>query len=484
MLAVIGRIDLNRSLRTARGAALANLTVARVAVDPPIAYGRPRDGRAYLDTVEQKVVAVAGAENVAWLSLLPGSRSVGGEYRVEPPAPYTRQLDLDLRILDPDALPDSIIPAGGRVFYSTDRPGGCLVAILNQTAAERDFAGAPLGRTLQAADGREVAIVGIVDDRTSETDVPAPAVYLYSRQVPALTAIRTPFYSKAADIVAAESPTSGMLATVAVSPTYFDILQDPAIEGRAFDEGDDGGACGVAVISEAGAQMAFGGNAIGGALIGGGGRAEIVGVTRAFALGIAQRPDVPWVFRPFAQTYQPRSALVVRGHDLERRLDEAIATVPNGSELEPASSMQAFLLRTALAPERIASALVTVCALLALALSVAGLQGAMTDHVARRKRELAVRLAMGARPPHLAAGILGHGVRLVLGGTVVGLAASAVMLPVLGLNPGLDTLSGATTVAASVGAALAALAGLVAMACALPVWRAIAVDPRTVLQSE
>jgi ABC-type antimicrobial peptide transport system permease subunit len=135
---------------------------------------------------------------------------------------------------------------------------------------------------------------------------------------------------------------------------------------------------------------------------------------------------------------------------------------------------------SALAPERIASTLMAVCAALAVILSIAGIHGAMTDYVDRRRRELAVRLAMGARASHLVKSIVGQGVRLALRGTIVGLALAGLAIPILGVAIGPATLPAATAVAA----ALLVMFAMVTISCAVPAWRAIAIDPKALLQSE
>jgi ABC-type antimicrobial peptide transport system permease subunit len=83
-----------------------------------------------------------------------------------------------------------------------------------------------------------------------------------------------------------------------------------------------------------------------------------------------------------------------------------------------------YLSRTALAPERISTMLMGTCAALAMGLCLAGMYGAMTDSVRQRRREIAMRLALGAQGRRVIGQVLKEALRLAAAGTCAGLAGS------------------------------------------------------------
>ena len=477
-LAGVVRADVERSLRTARGTAVADFTVVRVAVAPGDAYAREDLGSEYLRAAEKALTSETGPDSVAWMSALPGGRAGSSSFVVERPAPRTRAIELETAIFDHEALPIvALTPIRGRMFGGRDGRGTCRAGLLNQAAADRYFAGNGLGASVQDPGGSLLQIVGVIPDTAATAG--RPTIYLRPDQPtsPGTTA-GAPFYTVP---LQASQPTEATV--VAVSTSYFGVMADPPVAGRAFQPADIASGCAVAIISEAGAREAFGGEAIGGALIDARGtRIEIVGVVRSADVSALQRSGAPWLLRPSTQHYSPDGAFVVRasGFNVERRIDAAVRSIAGGGPRGPAQTLREHLLGTALAPERIVSALMTVCAVLALALSVAGIHGAMSDYVARRRRELAVRLAMGAGAAHLVAEVVRQGVKLAFGGTLVGLGLAALTIPVLGTQIGPSIVPSAFSIVL----AIIAMCVLVAVACAVPAWRAVAIDPKTLLQSE
>jgi ABC-type antimicrobial peptide transport system permease subunit len=111
-------------------------------------------------------------------------------------------------------------------------------------------------------------------------------------------------------------------------------------------------------------------------------------------------------------------------------------------------------------------------------LATLGLYGFMACAIAGRRRELAVRLAVGASPARVARHVVGEGLSLAVIGLACGLAASAIAASALrALWFGVAALDPLTFV--SVAAAVSLVA---AAAVAPPAWRASRVDPRAALQ--
>jgi ABC-type antimicrobial peptide transport system permease subunit len=124
--------------------------------------------------------------------------------------------------------------------------------------------------------------------------------------------------------------------------------------------------------------------------------------------------------------------------------------------------------------------LLSAFALAALALAALGTYGVMAFLVGRRTREIGLRMALGARGTDVMALVLGQGLRPVLVGLGMGLAAS------LALGRALSTLlfGVAPHDAVTMAGASAVLATVAAAACYLPARRAARLDPATALRRE
>jgi putative ABC transport system permease protein len=134
------------------------------------------------------------------------------------------------------------------------------------------------------------------------------------------------------------------------------------------------------------------------------------------------------------------------------------------------------------AGDRLTATLVGVCGGMALALATLGVYGVVAYAVARRTRELGIRIALGARPPDLVRLILREGLTVTAAGTAFGLVAAAAAatglgsaLPLYGVNP-TDPITYLTVPVVLV---------LVAIIAALPpTQRALRLDPNAVLRQD
>jgi putative ABC transport system permease protein len=134
------------------------------------------------------------------------------------------------------------------------------------------------------------------------------------------------------------------------------------------------------------------------------------------------------------------------------------------------------------AGDRLTATLVGVCGGMALALATLGVYGVVAYAVARRTRELGIRIALGARPPDLVRLILSEGLTVTAAGTALGLVAAAVAatglgsaLPLYGVNP-TDPITYLTVPVILV---------VVAIIAALPpTQRALRLDPNAVLRQD
>jgi putative ABC transport system permease protein len=141
--------------------------------------------------------------------------------------------------------------------------------------------------------------------------------------------------------------------------------------------------------------------------------------------------------------------------------------------------LEEHLARTSLAPLHIATLLVRVSAVLALLLAVVGVYGALTDAVQRRRREVAVRIALGAQSWRVMAMVLGEGGRLAALGAGVG------VLLAVGVKSLLERFAPATPISVETWVAgPVLLLAVVVAASAIPALRALAVSPVRVLRED
>ena len=121
----------------------------------------------------------------------------------------------------------------------------------------------------------------------------------------------------------------------------------------------------------------------------------------------------------------------------------------------------------------------TALAILALALSMSGLYGVMSCLVASRRRELGIRLALGAQRVDIVRLVVSEGIRPVAHGLGIGLVVAAIVR--LAMQPLFRASSSAVDPAAVV-IAVVPLAVAAAIACYLPARRAASVDPSVTLR--
>jgi hypothetical protein len=471
------------ALRTSAGSRLGQPILATL--QSPFGFRRPDLGLEYFRKAERAAQSLPGISATAWAATLPGSTPVWSVVRIEPPGLASRDIVLDVaeftaRSLSLITLP----PIAGRMFGGSDTAQTCRVVIANEEAAEELFHGDAVGRSIEDEAGQRVEIVGVVAMRRTPTSVARrPAIFYYAEQgPPPLNRIGESRFR----VPILPSPATGTLAANVVSASYFDAMGLAVIAGRVFGDDPEPGACRVGVINQEAADLYFGGRAVGGAIVDAAGRrTAIVGVVRPSLLGTLQRYDEPAIYFPLIQDFLPRLTLMLGAHDannellaaVRQRLD-AVAAGTSGTVV--VTTLQTHLSRTAVASERIATTLIAVSAATALTLAIVGLHGAMGDAARQRRREIAVRIALGARGWHVTRQLLANGARLAAAGAVAGLMGSILVARWLaGIAPRAGSLSPWMWLAAPV-----LLLTAVAIAGVLPVRRALTVNLLTIMHDK
>jgi predicted permease len=446
-------------------------------------FTRPDLGLKYFQDLEQAALTVPGIFATAWVGMLPGSRPAWTPVRVEPPQLPLRNAIMDVVPFTPASLADvRMPPTAGRMFGGGDTAHSCRVVVVNEDAAAELFDGDAVGRSIEAPSGQRVEIIGIVASRQPETGTrrSRPTIYYYPQQTGGSaeesgpTMIRVPMKLPLVD---------AMLDANVVSRSYFDAMGLAPTAGSLFSDESVIERCRGGVINQEAAELYFGGNAVGGAVIDGvGRRTEIVGVVRSAVLRTSQRRVEPTIYFPMAQDFRPRMTLILGAVGTSDELLGSVARrldgVPGGRGPLRVRTLAAHMARTALASERIATVLVAASAITALALGVLGLYGAMSDAARERRREVALRIALGARGRRIVQQVLVDGLRLAAAGTVAGMLGSVVVARSL---VWIAPQTGLPAVWVWVAAPIVLLAA-VAVASVLPARRALAVDPLTIMR--
>jgi predicted permease len=271
-----------------------------------------------------------------------------------------------------------------------------------------------------------------------------------------------------------------------VGPDYLRTMGTRLLGGRDFTARDAEGAPRVAIINEAMARRLFPGEeAIGKRFRVGRPDAapwEVVGVAADVMFRLDEEPR-PAMYRPLAQQGARWVTLVAHtaaapqslAAGFRREVQALDATLP-AQEVKTLEAVVSF----SLWPTRMAAGLLSAFSLLGLLLASIGIYGVMSYAVARRTREIGVRMALGARGTDVLRLILRRGVALTLTGTVIGLALALAAVRLLaGLLYGVKATDPLTF-----GLVSLFLIGVAVAACFVPARRATKVDPLVALRHE
>jgi putative ABC transport system permease protein len=280
----------------------------------------------------------------------------------------------------------------------------------------------------------------------------------------------------------------------AVSPDYFRVMRTKVARGRAFTERDGGGAPPVMIVNETFARKFFAGEDPLGKRVQieragpGGAEAqparEIVGVVGDVRHEGLDEEAGPEFYVPYAQAPESAMNLVVReavggASGIGAAMRAAIRQV-DAEQYVPAVEPMTELVADSVARRRFNALLTGLFAAVALVLAAVGIFGVTSYTVAQRTHEIGVRMALGARPASVLRMILGQGLRLILCGVALGLAASFALTRVLaGLLYGVRPTDAVTFVGIPV-----LLTAVAMLACYLPARRATKVDPMVALRYE
>jgi len=269
-----------------------------------------------------------------------------------------------------------------------------------------------------------------------------------------------------------------------VSDGYFQAMGIRLDAGRVFADTDREDAPCVVVINRslAGRYWPQGG-AVGARIAAMGSPCEVVGVVNDVHHNGPAAPTEPEMYFSMRQRTARGASIVVRAAASTGAAATALHTVIRSEDPAlPPPTLRTLddMLGRMLAQPRFVSLLSTALAAVALALALIGVHGLLSYGVARRSREIGIRVALGAGRRDVARLVAAGSASTVLAGAATGLAGAVAMSRAIesllfGVEPG-DPLTLAVVLA------LIVLAG--AVATIVPMRRALAVDPNVALRVE
>jgi predicted permease len=292
-----------------------------------------------------------------------------------------------------------------------------------------------------------------------------------------------------------EPPSPDRPRLISVSRDFLSAMGIPVIAGRGFAETDGAGQPRVMLVSQTIARSGFlGDHPIGTPVYAGGATdpIEIVGVVRDIRqFGLDKDPNA-LAFVDFRQ-FPPSPVAMSLGRfplwfavHTGDRPEAAIASIrAMVRQVEPEATVDDIatmqqLVSDSISRPRFYAVLLGVFAIIAVVLAAVGLYGVIAYSVARRTREIGIRMALGAARADVFSLVLGQTLALTAAGIVLGLAGAAALTRYLaGMLFGVAPLDPATF------AAVAVIFGAVAIGAALiPARRATNVDPLIALRYE
>ena len=284
-----------------------------------------------------------------------------------------------------------------------------------------------------------------------------------------------------------------------VEPGYLTAMGIPLKQGRFFTNQDDERSQPVVVIDEVFAQKYFPNTDPIGKGINIGSDNDpfqvigVVGHVNQWSIDSNDRESLQaQLYEPFRQmSGRPGGvSVVLRAEEVGGKPDASLSSLfssirnvvqsQNGQNVIFGRRTMNEVIAESLAAQRFSMILLNAFAVVSLLLASIGLYGVISYLVGQRTHELGVRVALGAQRTDVLRLVVNHGMKMALGGVVLGLFAAFGLTRLLaGMLYGVSATDPATFVVISLLLAMVAL-----LACFVPAWRATKVDPMIALRQE
>jgi putative ABC transport system permease protein len=268
-----------------------------------------------------------------------------------------------------------------------------------------------------------------------------------------------------------------------IDPAYFRLMRIPLLRGREFAE-QDAGSPRVAIINETMAHRYWPGvDPLGKRFGSGKNWLAIVGIVGDVKFTTLTKDPDPEFYEPYRQAPIAEMNLTVRTASdplrLAPALRQAVLEIDRAQPISRVTSM-AQRVDDAVGTPRLAALLLVVFGTIALLLAAVGIYGVISFSVARRTREIGVRIALGAGGRDVLRMVVGQAVMLAVIGVAVGIGGAVALTRVIqGMLFGVNATDPLAYMAVS-----ALLIAIAALAAYVPARRASRVSPSVALRYE
>ena len=252
-----------------------------------------------------------------------------------------------------------------------------------------------------------------------------------------------------------------------VTPDYFERMHIGIVQGRTFDDRD----LAVAIVNQelakrigVGEKMKVAGRTV-----------EIVGIVKTAKYMRWDEAPRPFLYLPYGQNYASRMTLHVESGE---NIFGVVRNLAREIPMSDARMLREYFDNGAMFAVKAALRIAALAGGGGLLLALAGLYGVVSSAVARGRREIAIRVALGSRHAAVFAQILRQGVSIATLGTAAGLTAAH-----FGCHLLREFVPGAPSIWASAGAAVLILVASL-IACAIPALRTLRCDPAATLRED
>ena len=282
---------------------------------------------------------------------------------------------------------------------------------------------------------------------------------------------------------------SGQESTTVLESTvdehYFETLDVHILEGRGFLPADLANSPRVAVVNQAFARKYLGPKPIGKRIRlndANGPWLEVVGVAVTGKYLAVSEPPTEFLYLPLSQDPQPRMTLFAESYGdpaaLAGPLRQLVHSIDSNLPIFSVRTMDDIFEQTSVKTRDLTNGILISAGLIGLSLAVVGLFAVVAYQVARRTREIGVRVALGAGRSQIAGMVLRSAATMSVTGIGIGLALSFAAARARGAQP-LQPFDRLVTIVVPVSLLLTAL-----LAAALPAWRASRIDPQRALRQD
>ncbi|HEY4320906.1 MAG TPA: ADOP family duplicated permease [Gemmatimonadales bacterium] len=278
----------------------------------------------------------------------------------------------------------------------------------------------------------------------------------------------------------------------AISPGFFPTLGIPLLEGRDFRDGDKDGSQRVVIISKSVADQVFPGrDAVGRSIRWTDGVIKFIGISDSARTVIGVVPDFDdenIIPVPAMTIYQPvdqegwAGRIFVRADNPAALVPAIVKTVQGLSPDQPveqAATLQQVRTEV-LSPDRLNAIVFGGFAVVALLISVIGIAGVLGFSVTGRTREFGIRMALGAEPREILAGVVREGVVIAAIGIVAGVVVGLVVARGIAASIGHVEMPGVLALVSAAALIVVAAIG----ASAIPAARAARVNTVNALRAQ